>query len=114
MDAAAALLLGEHDFSSFRAAGCDAATPVRRVTRSGVERREDIVVYVIEGTAFLRHMVRNIIGTLVEVGSGQRQVDEIRALLQLRDRAGAAATAPAHGLCLTRVDYENDTQPAVA
>jgi tRNA pseudouridine38-40 synthase len=105
MDAAAALLVGEHDFTSFRAAGCDAASPVRRITGSGVARRDDMVVYTIEGTAFLRHMVRNIIGTLAEVGWGQRQVDEVGNLLRLRDRAKAAATAPPHGLCLTRVDY---------
>jgi tRNA pseudouridine38-40 synthase len=108
MNAAAAFLKGEHDFTSFRAAGCDAATPVRRVTRSDIARRDDMVVYAIEGTAFLRHMVRNIVGTLVEVGWGAREVDEVRELLQLRDRARAAATAPAHGLCLVRVDYGND------
>jgi tRNA pseudouridine38-40 synthase len=105
MHAAAAFLVGEHDFTSFRAAGCDAASPVRRITRSDVERRDEMVVYAIEGTAFLRHMVRNIIGTLVEVGWGQREVEEIPDLLQVRERARAAATAPPHGLCLTRVDY---------
>jgi tRNA pseudouridine38-40 synthase len=70
-----------------------------------VGRRDDMVVYTIEGTAFLRHMVRNIVGTLVEVGWGAREVDSVRELIQLRDRARAAATAPPHGLCLTRVDY---------
>jgi tRNA pseudouridine38-40 synthase len=111
MDAAAALLVGEHDFTSFRAAGCDAAGPVRRVSHSGVARQHDMVVYTIEGTAFLRHMVRNIIGTLVEVGTGRRESDDMRTLLQLRDRAHAAATAPPHGLCLTRVDYDGTRPP---
>jgi tRNA pseudouridine38-40 synthase len=105
MDAAASIFVGEHDFTSFRAAGCDATSPVRRITRSGVGRRDDLVVYSIEGTAFLRHMVRNIVGTLVEVGWGQREVEEVRELLRLRDRTKAAATAPPHGLCLTRIDY---------
>jgi len=68
MSTAAAHLLGEQDFSSFRAAGCDAAHPVRRVLRSRVLRDDDSVVYEVEATAFLRHMVRNIVGTLVEVG----------------------------------------------
>lgn len=105
MDAAAAFLVGEHDFTSFRAAGCDAASPVRRVTCSRVRRQDDMVVYTIEGTGFLRHMVRNIVGTLVEVGWGKREAEDMQALLQLRDRTRAAATAPPHGLCLTRVDY---------
>lgn len=105
MEAAAAFLVGEHDFTSFRAAGCDAATPVRRVTCSRVTRQNEMVVYTIEGTAFLRHMVRNIVGTLAEVGLGKREAGEVQTLLQLRDRAKAAATAPAHGLCLTRVHY---------
>lgn len=111
MNEAAACLEGEHDFTSFRAAGCDAATPVRRVIRSAVVRRDDMIVYAIEGTAFLRHMVRNIIGTLVEVGWGAREVGEVGELLQLRDRARAAATAPPHGLCLMRVDYGSELPP---
>jgi len=105
MAVAAASLVGEHDFTSFRAAGCDAITAVRRVTQSRVERRDDLIVYRIEGTAFLRHMVRNIIGTLVEVGTGQRNAGDVEDLLRLRDRTHAAATAPPHGLCLTGVEY---------
>lgn len=104
MSAAAAALLGEHDFTSFRAAGCDAAHPVRRVMRSEVTVAGDLISYTIEANAFLRHMVRNIVGTLVEVGSGRRDAD-IASLLLLRDRTAAGKTAPAQGLCLTRVDY---------
>ena len=63
-------LEGEHDFSAFRAAGCDAAHPVRTVYRTALEQRGELLVYTIEATAFLRHMVRNIVGTLVEVGRG--------------------------------------------
>lgn len=105
MSAGAGLLQGVHDFTSFRAAGCDAAQPVRAVTRSEVTVSGDLLSYTIEANAFLRHMVRNIVGTLVEVGSGRRTAQDIPALLQLRDRSAAGETAPAHGLCLTRVDY---------
>ena len=104
MRAGAVALVGEHDFSSFRAAGCDAAHPVRRVVRSELAQRGDLLVYEIEATAFLRHMVRNIVGTLEEVGAGRRSAD-LAALLAARDRTQAAATAPAHGLCLAEIRY---------
>jgi tRNA pseudouridine38-40 synthase len=105
MTSAAASLVGEHDFTSFRAAGCDAAQPVRRVLRSEVVVSDDLITYTIEANAFLRHMVRNIVGTLVEVGTSRRRPDDIAALLRRRDRSAAGKTAPAHGLCLTRVTY---------
>lgn len=106
MQRAATQLIGEHDFSSFRAAGCDAAHPIRRVLRSDLERRGHLLLYAIEATAFLRHMVRNIVGTLVEIGSGRRSAD-LTALLAARDRTQAAATAPAHGLCLVEIRYDD-------
>ena len=105
MRTAAACLLGEHDFSAFQAAGCDADNPVRRVVRSDLERSGPLLSYTIEATAFLRHMVRTIIGTLVEVGSGQRPPAAVSALLAGRDRTQAGPTAPACGLCLTEVTY---------
>ena len=105
MRAAATFLIGEHDCSSFQAAGCEATQPVRRVLRSEIERRDELVTYTIEANGFLRHMVRNIIGTLVEVGSGDRQADDLRALLAARDRTQAGPTAPARGLCLAYVRY---------
>lgn len=105
MAEAAAMLVGERDFSSFQAAGCDAAHPVRRVFRSEIDRRGDLIRYEIEATAFLRHMVRNIVGTLEEVGQGTRQPDSLHDLLAARDRALAGITAPAHGLCLAEVKY---------
>lgn len=112
MQAAATELLGEHDFSSFRAAGCDAAHPIRRALHSAFEVRGPLLLYELEATAFLRHMVRNIVGTLVEIGAGQRPPD-LAALLALRDRTRAGETAPAHGLCLTAVRYgAPGTQPA--
>jgi tRNA pseudouridine38-40 synthase len=105
MRAAAVVLLGEHDFSSFQAAGCDAAHSIRRVLRSEIDRAEHLIVYTIEATAFLRHMVRNIVGTLVEVGMAERSVDDFAAVLAARDRTCAGPTAPACGLCLTEVKY---------
>jgi tRNA pseudouridine38-40 synthase len=107
MNDAAAHLLGEHDFTSFRAAGCEAAHAVRRVGHSRFARQGDLLSYRIEATAFLRHMVRNVVGTLVEVGLGRRAADEVRLLLVARDRTLAGVTAPAHGLCLAEVRYEN-------
>jgi len=105
MRTAAAALLGEHDFSAFQAADCDATNPVRRVLRSEFERRGTLVTYTIEATAFLRHMVRSVIGTLVEVGSGERAADDLARLVATRDRNQAGPTAPACGLCLQRVKY---------
>ncbi len=105
MCAAAACLVGEYDFSSFQAAGCDAEHAVRRVLRSEITRDGPLLVYTIEATAFLRHMVRNIVGTLVEVGTAQRAVADLPRLLAARDRTLAGPTVPACGLCLTQVNY---------
>jgi len=98
-------LLGEHDFSSFRAAGCDAAHPVRKVYANSLDQRGELLVYTIEATAYLRHMVRNIVGTLVEVGQGLRMAQSFIDLLEARDRTKAGITAPAHGLYLMKVRY---------
>lgn len=104
MRTAAGQLLGEHDFTSFRAANCDAEHPIRRVLVSQIESRGEMVLYRVVATAFLRHMVRNIVGTLAEVGHGTRSAD-FAALLEQRNRDLAGATAPAAGLTLTRVRY---------
>jgi len=98
-------LLGEHDFTSFRAAGCEAAHPIRRVYCTSLEQRGELLVYTIEATAFLRHMVRNIVGTLIEVGKGLRTAQSFSELLEYRDRTKAGPTAPPHGLFLVEVKY---------
>jgi tRNA pseudouridine38-40 synthase len=98
-------LIGEHDFSSFRSADCDAAHPTRTVYRSLLEQRGELLVYTIEATAFLRHMVRNIVGTLLEVGNGLRTAQSFAELLEARDRNKAGQTAPACGLYLMEVKY---------
>jgi len=105
MRQAISCLTGEHDFSSFRAAGCDAVHPIRRVYQNSLERPGDLLIYTIEATAFLRHMVRNIAGTLVEVGRGARRAESVKELLEARDRTKAGATAPPHGLFLVKVNY---------
>ena len=98
-------LNGEHDFSSFRGAGCDAAHPVRTIYASSINRTGDVIVFTVEATAFLRHMVRNLVGTLVEVGRQQRSPQSFAALLDARDRTQAGMKAPAHGLFLMEVRY---------
>jgi tRNA pseudouridine38-40 synthase len=105
MAEAAVCLNGEHDFSSFRAADCDAKHAVRKIFTSFVRRDGDLVLYDIEATAFLRHMVRNIVGTLVLVGRGELSVQTFEEIFQMRDRTRAGATAPAHGLFLMEVKY---------
>jgi tRNA pseudouridine38-40 synthase len=105
MAAATVCLIGKHDFSSFRAAGCEATHPVREVYDAKLEQRGELLVYTIEATAFLRHMVRNIVGTLVEIGRGLRTPQSFAELLGVRDRTKAGPTAPPHGLFLVEVKY---------
>lgn len=98
-------LEGEHDFSSFRAAGCDAAHPVRTIYRASLSPRDELIVFTVEATAFLRHMMRNLIGTLVEVGQQQRTPQSFAELLTARDRTQAGIKAPPQGLFLIEVKY---------
>jgi tRNA pseudouridine38-40 synthase len=105
MRQAAAALIGEHDFSAFRAAGCQASTPNRRVTAIELERHGDWVTVTIEANAFLQHMVRNIVGLLAAIGSGEEGPAWAAKVLASRDRREGAMTAPAHGLTLIAVDY---------
>ncbi len=105
MHEAAQALLGEQDFSAFRAALCQSKTPFRNVTNVTVSRYGAFVVVDISANAFLHHMVRNIVGSLVEVGSGHQPVDWIATLLAGRDRTQSAATAKPNGLYLVKVDY---------
>jgi tRNA pseudouridine38-40 synthase len=99
-------LLGEHDFSAFRAAECEAKTAVRTVHDIAVERAGDEIEIVIRANAFLQHMVRNIVGTLVYVGNGKHPPAWVGEVLASRDRAQAAPTFAAEGLYLERVDYD--------
>ena len=105
MQAAADALLGEHDFSSFRAAGCQAKHPVRLLKQVRVSQRGAWTVVDVAANAFLQHMVRNITGMLWHVGVGKSSVDAVPALLAARDRTKAPVAAPAAGLYLTEVRY---------
>jgi tRNA pseudouridine38-40 synthase len=106
MRRAAGQLLGSHDFRSFQAARAAPGTTLRTLTRVDVEgeTRGEVRLWV-EGDAFLRHMVRILAGTLVEVGVGRRDPGSLAPLLASRDRSRAGPTAPARGLCLVRVDF---------
>ncbi len=106
MHAAGQMLIGEHDFSSFRAAECQARHPVRALHVLNVFRQgPDGVVLEVEANAFLHHMVRNIAGVLMAIGAGERPVDWAREVLEQRDRTRAGVTAPAEGLYLLAVRY---------
>ena len=103
---AAAQLLGSHDFASFQAAGSQVTSTVRTLRRLDVTGAPgDAVDFWFEGSGFLRHMVRNLSGTLIEVGSGRRDPEGMTALLAARDRHRAGPTAPAHALTLVSVSY---------
>jgi tRNA pseudouridine38-40 synthase len=99
-------LIGEHDFSAFRAAECQAKTAVRTVHSIAIERAGERVDVVIRANAFLHHMVRNIVGSLVYVGSGRQSPSWIGELLAARDRNRAAPTFGPEGLCLERIEYD--------
>lgn len=105
MNAAAQSLVGEHDFSAFRAIECQAKSPVRRVETLIVERSADWVSISVTANAFLHHMVRNIAGLLMSVGSGDSPEERVPAVLAGRDRKANAATAPPDGLYLAAVRY---------
>lgn len=98
-------LLGEHDFSSFRAVGCQSNTPMRHLSVLNVVRSGDMIMIDVRGNAFLYHMVRNIAGALMEVGCGKREPAWMGELLQARDRRLGAATAVPYGLYLVQVEY---------
>jgi tRNA pseudouridine38-40 synthase len=118
MQRAAATICGTHDFAAFRSAGSSVRTTTRTIFASGIDAQTgsvgpfdviggaSLLAYEIEGDGFLRHMVRAIVGTLVEIGRGWRDSESMSLLLAGGVRAQAGATAPPHGLYLVRVDYD--------
>lgn len=105
MQAAAAALIGEHDFTSFRAAECQSRTPMRKMHRIEVSRSGPITIIDVTANAFLHHMVRNIAGVLMAIGSGDRPVEWCAEVLAARDRTKGGVTAPASGLYFMGVRY---------
>jgi tRNA pseudouridine38-40 synthase len=117
MQEAAGLIVGTHDFSSFaasdpekgvREAGRSASgpKPVKTILSSNWERQGELLVYRVRGSGFLHHMVRNLVGTFVDIGRGALAVDDLPRILAARDRTAAGPTAPANGLFLVKVEYD--------
>lgn len=105
MQEAANFLLGRHDFSSFRASECQSNSPIRTLDKIDIIRQGDIIEIHISALSFLHHMVRNIVGSLVLVGSGKWKPIQIKEVLEAKDRKAAGPTAPACGLYFLKVDY---------
>lgn len=110
MQAGAEFLLGEHDFSAFRSADCQAKTTIRRITHLTLTRKDDFIYLDIEANAFLHHMVRNIVGMLLEIGKGIRDPGWAQAVLGSRKRSAGGITAPPEGLYLVQVTYPEQWQ----
>jgi len=114
MAAAASAAIGEHDFTSFAAVDPEMRKEgleinnVRTIYSSAWQRRGEEFVYTVRGSGFLHHMVRNLVGTFLMIGKGNLAVDDFRRILEARDRSAAAATAPAGGLFLVSVEYEEE------
>jgi tRNA pseudouridine38-40 synthase len=103
---AARHLIGTHDFTSFRASGCQANTPVKDMHEVNIERRGDVIVFTLRCSAFLHHMVRNIVGSLIYVGTGRNPPDWMAEVLDARSRDAAAPTFMPDGLYLAKIDYD--------
>ncbi len=108
MQEAAQCLVGEHDFTSYRAQGCQAKSPVRTVLSVNVSRHGELIFIDIEANAFLHHMVRNIAGVLISIGAGEKPVEWSSDVLRACDRAKGGVTAPPSGLYLTGVGYPDE------
>jgi tRNA pseudouridine38-40 synthase len=106
MREAAALLVGEHDFSAFRSAECQAKSPVRTIHALEVNQNGERIEFVVRANAFLHHMVRNIVGTLVYVGKGKHLPQWVEEVLRSKDRTKAAPTFGPEGLYLEKIEYQ--------
>ena len=106
MREAAALLVGEHDFSAFRSSECQAKSPVRTIHEFNIEVSEQRIDFIVRANAFLHHMVRNLVGTLVYVGKGKHPPQWVQELLRAKDRTKSAPTFGPEGLYLEKIDYD--------
>ena len=98
-------LIGEHDFTSFRASNCSAKSPIRKLDKIDLLKKGDFIYLTFKGGGFLKHMVRNVVGTLVQVGKGQLKASDVKRILESKDRSQAGPTAQSQGLCLVSVEY---------
>ena len=105
MQAGARHLIGHHDFSSFRGAGCQALSPVKTLDKFDITRADDEIIFTVEARSFIYHQVRNMVGTLMEVGCGKRKPEDVKIILEACDRQKAGISAPACGLYLNKVVY---------
>jgi tRNA pseudouridine38-40 synthase len=105
MQEAANYLVGMHDFTSFRAANCQAKSPVKQIDEIKIYKDGERIIFTLRAPSFLYHMVRNIVGSLQLVGLGQWKPEEIKTVLEAKDRSKAGVTAPPHGLYFTKVEY---------
>lgn len=108
MQQAANHLIGEHDFSSYRALGCQAKSPIRTIYQFDISRQGNFIFLDIEANAFLHHMVRNIAGVLMTIGAGEQKTAWANTILELKDRTLGGITASPQGLYLVRVDYPEE------
>jgi len=110
MHDAAQSLVGEHDFTSFRAVGCQAKSPIRTLEHLKVKRYSDVIVLDVKGNAFLHHMIRNIAGVLIDIGSGKMETSWCAEVLAAKDRTQGGVTASPKGLYLSDVEYSPEYQ----
>ena len=105
MQEGAKYLLGHHDFSSFRAAACQAKSPIKTLDKLNISQRGEEIIFEVEAKSFLHHQVRNMVGTLKLVGDGHLAPQDVKRILEAKDRKAAGPTAPACGLYLSKVWY---------
>jgi tRNA pseudouridine38-40 synthase len=114
MDQACKTLIGKHDFSSFASCtGTGGKNTIRTVYKAGVQKKGELVIFNIKANSFLPHQVRNTIGTLIRVGQGKMTINEFRNIIEAKKPSLAGPMAPAHGLCLTRVNYPNQFEEEI-
>ena len=105
MQEASKFLIGKMDFSSFRASECQAKSPIKTVNYCNFEKNDNLIIFNIKAKSFLHHMVRNIVGTLKNVGVGKISIEDFKTIIDLKDRTKAGVTAPAYGLYLDEIRY---------
>ena len=105
MKEGAQYLIGHHDFSSFRGSGCQALSPIKTLDKLDIQKIGDEIIFTVEARSFIYHQVRNMVGTLMQVGNGKFKPEDVKIILEACDRKKAGISAPAHGLYLNKVIY---------